>query len=118
MGIYNVILSIQGKMVVFNLDDDIKQMFEKLLIKLDSMDEKIGGLEGKVDGLEVKIDGIQARQEEMYLLQRGIEENIKVTRAEQDKMMHIVADIQGKVTKLTNEVEDHDMVIRQIRSIK
>ena len=33
-------------------------------------------------------------------------------------MMHIVADIQGKVTKLANEVEDHDMVIRQLRSIK
>ena len=33
-------------------------------------------------------------------------------------MMHIVADIQGKVTKLVNEVEGQDMVIRQIRLIK
>ena len=97
--------------MVFNLDNDIKQMFEKVLMKLD-------GMETKIDGMETKIDGIVGRQDEMYLLQRALEENIKVTRAEQEKMMYIVADIQGKVTKLANEVEDHDMVIRQIRSIK
>ena len=61
---------------------------------------------------------MEERQEEMYLIQRGLEENAKVTRAEQDKIIHILYDIQGKVTKLGNEVEDHDTVIRQIRSIK
>lgn len=32
--------------------------------------------------------------------------------------MFTIADIQGKVTKLTEEVEEHDTVIRQIRAIK
>ena len=54
----------------------------------------------------------------MYLMQRSLEENIKVTRAEQDKMMFIVSDIQGKVTKLTGEVEEHEKVIDKIRAIK
>jgi hypothetical protein len=98
-------------MVVFNLDNDIKQMFEKVLTKLDSMD-------GKIDGLEVRMGSLEARQKEIYLLQRGLEESVKVTRAEQDKMMLIVSDIQGKVTKLANEVKDHDMFIKQIRAIK
>ena len=33
-------------------------------------------------------------------------------------MMYILADIQGKVTKLTGEVEDHEKFISQIRAIK
>ena len=41
-----------------------------------------------------------------------------VTRAEQDKMMDMVADIQGKATRLTSEVEEHDEVIKQIKAIK
>ena len=97
-------------MVVLSLDNDIKQMFELVLTKLDSMDVKINSLDEKVSSVE-------RMQEEMYLLQRALEENIKVTRAEQENMMHIVIDMQGKVTKLANEVEDHATVIRQIRAI-
>ena len=79
------------------MDKETKQMFELILSKLDSMDKKQG---------------------EVYIMQRGLEENAKVTRAEQDKMMHILSDIQGKVTKLTGEVEEHENFISQIRSIK
>ena len=79
------------------MDKEIKQMFELILTKLDSMDK---------------------RQDEVYLMQRGLEENAKVTRAGQDKMMYILSDIQGKVTKLTGEVEEHENFISQIRAIK
>jgi hypothetical protein len=33
-------------------------------------------------------------------------------------MMYIIADIQGKVTTLTGEVEQHENFINQIRAIK
>ena len=79
------------------MDKETKQMFELVLTKLDSMDK---------------------RQDEVYIMQRGLEENTKVTRAEQEKMMYILSDIQGKVTKLTNKVEDHENFISQIRAIK
>lgn len=55
------------------------------------------------------------RQQEMYQLVRGLEENAKVIIAEQDKMIHTLADIQGKIDKFTGEVEDHETVIRQLR---
>ena len=86
------------------MDKESKQMFELILNKLDGMNQRF--------------DGIDKRQDEMYVLLRGLEENAKVTRAEQEKMMYTIVDIQGKVTKLTEEVQEHDTVIRQIRAIK
>lgn len=86
------------------MDKETKQMFELVL-------EKLGGMENRLDGIE-------NRQDEMYAMQRSLEENAKVTRAEQEKMMYVLADIQGKVTKLTEEVEDHEHFINQIRAIK
>jgi len=86
------------------MDKETKQMFELILSKLDSMEQKQ--------------DSMDKRQDEVYIMQRGLEENAKVTRAEQDKMIHILSDIQGKVTKLAGEVEDHENFISQIRSIK
>ena len=114
------------------MDKETKQMFELVLQKLggmdkrfDSMDKRFDGIDARLDGIDVRLDGIDVRldgidkkQEEMYLMQRSLEENIKVTRAEQDKMMFIVSDIQGKVTKLTGEVEEHEKVIDKIRAIK
>jgi len=93
------------------MDKETKQMFELILTKLDSMEQK-------QDSMEQKQDSMDKRQDEVYIMQRGLEENAKVTRAEQDKMMHILSDIQGKVTKLTGEVEEHENFISQIRSIK
>ena len=86
------------------MDKDTKQMFDLIINKLDSM--------------ENRLEGMEKRQDEMYIMQRALEENAKVTRAEQEKMMYILADIQGKVTKLTEEVEEHETVINQIRAIK
>jgi len=100
------------------MDKETKQMFELVLAKLGSVEQKIDGMEQKIDGMEQKMDSMDKRQGEMYMMQRGLEENAKVTRAEQDKMMHILSDIQGKVTKLTGEVEKHENFISQIRSIK
>lgn len=107
------------------MDKETKQMFELVLQKLggmdkrfDSMDKRFDGIDARLDGIDVRLDGIDKKQEEMYLMQRSLEENIKVTRAEQDKMMFIVSDIQGKVTKLTGEVEEHEKVIDKIRAIK
>ncbi|QZY55346.1 hypothetical protein [Crassaminicella profunda] len=72
----------------------------------------------KLDGMDKRLESMEKRQDEMYRMQRSLEENIQVTRAEQEKMTYMVADIQGKVTKLTEEVEEHDAVIKQIRAIK
>jgi len=75
-------------------------------------------MEQKQDSMDKKQDSMDKKQDEVYIMQRGLEENAKVTRAEQDKMMHILSDIQGKVTKLVGEVEEHENFISQIRSIK
>jgi len=65
-----------------------------------------------------RFDKIDSRQDEMYKMIRALEENVSVTRAEQEKMSYVLADIQGKVNMLTNEVEDHQKVISQLRAIK
>ena len=121
------------------MDTETKQMFELILTKLDSMEKKqdIMGkkqdsmdkkqdimdkkqdiMDKKQDSMEKKQDSMGMRQDDMYTMQRALEENVKVTRAEQSKMMYILADIQGKVTKLTGEVEKHESFISQIRAIK
>lgn len=100
------------------MDKETKQMFELILTKLDSVETKLGSMETKLGSMETKQVSMDKRQDEVYIMQRGLEENAKVTRAEQDKMMHILSDIQGKVTKLTGEVEEHENFISQIRSIK
>ena len=107
------------------MDTETKQMFELILTKLDGMekkqdimDKKQDSMEKKQDSMEKKQDSMGMRQDEMYIMQRALEENSKVTRAEQSKMMYIIADIQGKVTKLTGEVEQHENFISQIRAIK
>jgi len=60
-------------MVVVKMDKETKQMFELILTKLDSMDKRQ--------------EGMEKRQDEVYIMQRALEENAKVTRAEQDKMI-------------------------------
>jgi hypothetical protein len=61
------------------MDAETKQMFELILTKLD-------GMEKKQDIMEKKQDRMGMRQDEMYVMQRGLEENAKVTRAEQSKV--------------------------------
>lgn len=100
------------------MDNETRQMFELVLNKLDSMENRMGNMYNRMGNIENRMGSIEKRQDEMYILQRGMEENLKVTRAEQEKMMYILADIQGKVTKLTEEVEQHENVISQIRAIK
>lgn len=121
------------------MDNETKTMFEKILQKLDGMDkrfdgmdqrfdgidkrldgidQRFDGIDKRFDGIDIRLDGIDKKQDEMYVMQRALEENTKVTRAEQDKMIYILADIQGKVTKLTDEVEKHESFISQIRAIK
>lgn len=79
------------------MDKETKQMFELILSKLDS-------IENRQESMDKRQENMENRQEEIYILQRTLEENVRVTRAEQEKMMYILADIQGKVTKLTEEV--------------
>jgi hypothetical protein len=114
------------------MDTETKQMFELILTKLDGiekkqdkmdkkqdvMDKKQDIMDKKQDIMEKKQGSMGMRQDEMYVMQRALEENAKVTRAEQSKMMYILADIQGKVTTLTGEVEQHESFISQFRAIK
>ena len=61
---------------------------------------------------------MEKSQGEMYIMQRGLEENAKVTRAQQEKMGYTLADIQGIVTKLSVEVQEHESIISQIKTNK
>ena len=120
------------------LDKEIKRMVSDNIRKLDGMDRRQDGMDQKLtsiekdkmvwikvniyrkrqDGMDKRLISIEERQDEIFVIQRALEENNMVTRAEQDKMMHMVADIQGKATRLTSEVEEHDEVIKQIKAIK
>lgn len=93
------------------MDKETKQIFELILNKIDGVDKRL-------DGMGKRLDGIEKRQDEMYIMQGASEENTKANSAEQNKMMDAILDIQGKVTKLTQEVDEHDKVISQIRAIK
>ena len=98
--------------------DGMESRFDRLETRLGEVETRLGGVEIRLDGVESRLDTMESRQEEMYRMLTSLEHNVKVTRAEQDKMSFILADIQGKVTKLINKVEDHDIVIQQIRAIK
>lgn len=91
-------------MVVKNMDKETKQMFDLVLQKL--------------EGIDKRQENMEKSQGEMYIMQRGLEENAKVTRANQDKMAYMLADIQGIVKKLSIEVEEHESIISQIKTKK
>ncbi|SHK21098.1 hypothetical protein SAMN02745248_02048 [Hathewaya proteolytica DSM 3090] len=93
------------------MDSETKQMFELIIGKLDKMDARLDTVEKTQKAMVVKID-------ELYAIARATEENIKVTRAEQEKIAFQMANIQGKVNSLTGEVKEHEHIIQQIRAIK
>ena len=86
------------------MDKETKQMFELVLQKL--------------EGIDKRQENMEKSQGEMYIMQRGLEENAKVTRAQQEKMGYTLADIQGIVTKLSVEVQEHESIISQIKTNK
>ena len=64
------------------MDKETKQILELILNKIEIIDRR----------QEV----MDKRQDEIYQVSRGLEENAKVTRAEQDKMTHTLGEILGK----------------------
>lgn len=100
------------------MDKETKQMFELVLKKLEGIDQRQDRIEKRLVSMEERLMNVENRQDEMYNMQRGLEENVKVIMTQQEKMMYILTDIQGKLTKLTQEVDEHETVIRQIRAIK
>lgn len=115
-GILNMVLGkldkMDGKM------DRIESRMDRMENRLDNMDGRMDRMESRLDKIESRMDTMEARQDEMFGLVRGLEENIIVTRAKQERMEYVLADVHGKINKLTDSVEDHDNVIRQIKSIK
>ena len=85
--------------------------------RLDSMDARLDSMDARLDSMDARVEHLEIRQDESYKMMRALEENIKITRAEQDKMMYIVADIQGKVNTISHKVEEHEKVINQLRAI-
>lgn len=86
------------------MDQETREMFQLILNKLDKQDSRM--------------ESMETRQGEMYSMLVALEENAKVTRASQDRMEYVLADILGKVNKLTTEVDEHENVIQQIKAIK
>lgn len=86
------------------MDKETKQMFDLILQKL--------------DGIDKRQENMEKSQGEMYIMQRGLEENAKVTRAQQEKMSYMLADVQGIVKKLSIEVKEHEDSISQIKAKK
>ncbi|MCT4606625.1 MAG: guided entry of tail-anchored proteins factor 1 [Marinisporobacter sp.] len=95
-----------------------QEILKLILSKLDNIEREQQEMRKEQQEMKKEQQGMKMRQDEMYIMQGGIEENIKITRAEQEKMQFTLADIQGKVTALTNKVKKHDNVINQIRAIK
>lgn len=86
------------------MDKETKQMFDLILQKL--------------DGIDKRQENMEKSQGEMYIMQRGLEENVKITRAQQEKMSYMLADVQGIVKKLSVEVSEHENLISQIKTKK
>lgn len=107
------------------MEKQIQDMFELILGKLNNiekdqqeMKQDMQGMKQEQQEMKQDMQEFKIRQDETYQIVRSLEENAKITRAEQDKMNHVLADIQGKITRLVEEVDEHDLVIRQIRAIE
>lgn len=100
------------------MDQEIKDVLNLIVNKLDTIDVRLDTIYTRLDNMDTRLSHLETRQDESYKIIRALEENSKTTRAEQDKMMFMIADIQGKVNILSNEVEDHEKVISQLRAIK
>lgn len=117
--------------LVLNKLDRIDTRLDNVEKRLDNLEKRVGNLETavadlqtrvsnleeRVIGLEEKIVGLEERQGELYLITRAIEENIAVTRAEQDKMAFAIYEMQGKLNYVVEKVEEHDRVINYIKGV-
>ena len=94
--------------------DDTKKMLQtiingqsaiksELLIKIDSVDKKVGGLSDKLDKLDKKIDGVEERltkRIDKIGLQVANLEDDTPTREEHDELEKRVAKLEHKVASI------------------
>jgi len=96
----------------------IDEQFVKIDERFAKVDERFVKVFEFLKKIDCRLDNLQSRQDEIYEIVRGLEENAGITRAELDKLNYNFAEVDGRLDKLSIIAEDHSSVIAQVRGIK
>jgi len=93
------------------MDTEIKQMFELILQKLDSIDKRQDRMEERFDSMDKRLDGMGKRQDEIFSVVKSIEHSNNVRKAEIDNLTHKVAHVEGTISGIGEFIESRRAII-------
>jgi chromosome segregation ATPase len=96
----------------------LESRFKGLEDRFEGLESRMDSLDGRLESLESRFEGLESRQGEIYEIAIALEENVRVGRAEIERMGYILAKIEGRLNRITEQVDDHESVIQQIRAIE
>lgn len=78
--------------------------------RFDTIDKKFDSMDKKIDSMGKRIDLIQEQVAENTHLLKALEENVKVTRAEQEKISYKVSEIEGDIKSIKKDLGTVELV--------
>jgi chromosome segregation ATPase len=91
----------------FNIIDKRLDSIDK---RIDSMDKRIDSMDKRIDSMDKRIDLIQEQVTENTHLLKALEENAKVTRAEQEKLSYKISEIEGDTKSIKKDLGTVELV--------
>lgn len=86
-----------------NMQQQINERFNTIDKRLDSIDKRI-------DSMDKRINLIQEQVTENTHLLKALEENTKVTRAEQEKLSYKISEIEGDIKSIKKDLGTVELV--------
>ena len=86
--------------------EEIKELLQQVMGRLDGLEGRFDGLEGRFDGLEGRFDGLEARMDKQF-------DDIKqqLDRMEQSQNDDVIAILERIETKAIKRLDQHDSMI-------
>lgn len=95
------------------MENKILKVLERIENKIDGLENRIDGLENRMDGLENKMDGIESQVKENTQILKALEHKMDVVKAEQNNIIHNIAEVQGDLKNLRNELVETEIITKK-----
>ena len=80
-----------------HMDNEIKQMFDVMLNKLNNIEQKQNNMEQGQKAMQTSVNTIDQRQDEIFTIVKAIEHSNTTHKAEIDNLTYKVAHTEGTI---------------------
>lgn len=94
------------------MDEDIKQMFDVIMQKLENIEKRQANMEKSQANMEISQENMEKRQvsmekrqDEIFTVVKAIEHSNNIHKAEIDNLTYKVAHIEGTINKVGDVIE-------------